>query len=178
MQAFKNQALETKHTDKHPIDLTTEVLATFPNGGKVVVYNAIDRSTADFCRILSCARFFAKQGKQVVMPPKLDVPYKNPAYEIIFGTLRGTPYYGKCPDLLVNGVWYEHEGFSGEKPKRSFRNMCYHGLRQCDRLILENCVLTFGFMYRSLLGRIKRGEKIKEVWVHSQNDMHLLYKAE
>jgi len=170
--------LETKRAERHSIDLTTEVMATFPNGGQVVVYNAIDRTTEDFRRILSCAKHFAKQGKHVVMPPKLDVPYKNPAYDQIFGTLRGTPYYGKCPDLLVDGAWYEHEGFLGEKPKRSFRNMCYHGLRQCDRLILENCGLTFGFMYRSLLGRIERGEKIKEVWVHSEKNMHLLYKAE
>jgi hypothetical protein len=153
-------------------------MAAFPNGGRVVVYNAIDRTTEDFRRILSCAKHFAKQGKQVVMPPKLDVPYKNPAYDRIFGSLRGTIYYGKCPDLQVDGVWYEHEGFLGEKPKRSFRNMCYHGFRQCDRLILENCGLTFGFMYRSLLGRIARGEKIKEVWVRSENDMQLLYKAE
>ena len=171
-------ALETKRADRHPIDLTTEVMAAFPNGGCVVVYNAIDRTTEDFRRILICAKHFAQQGKHVVMPPKLDVPYKNPAYDKIFGSLRGTPYYGKCPDLQVDGEWYEHEGFLGEKPKRSFRNMCYHGLRQCDRLILENCGLTFGFMYRSLLGRIARGEKIKEVWVRSENDIQLLYKAE
>ena len=52
------------------------------------------------------------------MTPKLSVPYKDPAYDMIYGTLKGTPYYGKCPDLLVHGIWYEHEGFCGEKPKR------------------------------------------------------------
>ena len=67
-------------------------MATFPNGGKVVVYNAIDRNTGDFQRILSCAKYFAQQGKQVVMPPKMDVPYKNSAYDRIYGSLRGTPY--------------------------------------------------------------------------------------
>ena len=170
--------METERIDKHHIDLSKEVLVDFRNGGRVVVYNAIDRNTNDFRRVLNCAMFFARQGKHVVMPPKLDVTYKNPTYDQIFGSLRGTPYYGKCPDLLVDGVWYEHEGFSGEKPKRSFRNMCYHGLRQSDRLILENCGLTLGYMYRSLLGRIDRGEKIKEVWVHSEQEMHLLYKAE
>ena len=155
-----------------------ETLVVFPNGGSVKVHNVIDRTTADYVRILSCALFFAKQGKQVVLTPKVDVPYKNPAYDIIYGSLRGTQYYGKCPDLLVDGVWYEHEGFSGEKPKRSFRNMCYHGLKQCDRLILEDCGLTFGFMYRSLLGRIDRKEKIKEVWIHYEREIQLLYKAE
>lgn len=170
--------MKTKSVDKHQIDLITEAMASFPNGGKVVVYNAIDRNTGDFQRILRCAKYFAQQGKQVVMPPKLDVPYKNPAYDQIFGTLRGTPYYGKCPDLIIDNVWFEHEGFSGDKPQRSFRNMCYHGLKQCDRLILEDCGLTFGYMYRSLLGRLERKEKIKEVWIHSEQEMRLLYKAE
>ena len=170
--------MKTENADRHQVDLTTEVMANFPNGGKVVVYNAIDRTTEDFRRIMSCANKFAQQGKTVMMTPKLNVPYKNPAYDMIYGTLKGTPYYGKCPDLLINGVWYEHEGFSGEKPQRSFRNMCYHGLKQCDRLVLEDCGLTFGYMYRSLLGRLDRNEKIKEVWIHSEQEMRLLYKAE
>lgn len=170
--------MKTKNTERHQVDLTTEVVASFPNGGRVEVYNAIDRGTADFHRILSCAKYFAQQGKQVVMPPKMDVPYKNPAYDQIYASLRGTPYYGKCPDLIVDGVWYEHEGFSGDNPKRSFRNMCFHGLRQCDRLILEDCGLTFGFMYRSLLGRLDRDEKIKEVWIHNEQGLQLLFKAE
>ena len=163
---------------RHPVDLSTEVLAIYENGGSLTVYNSIDRTTGDFHRIRCCAEFFAKQGKTVVMTPKLNVTYKNPAYDMIYGTLKGTPYYGKCPDLLVDGLWYEHEGFCGEKPKRSFRNMCYHGLKQCNRLILEDCGLTFGFMYRSLLGRIDRKEKIKEVWIHQEQEMQLLYKAE
>ena len=40
------------------------------------------------------------------MSPKLDVPYENPAYDKIFGSLRGTPYYGKCPDLQE--VWVRY----------------------------------------------------------------------
>lgn len=163
---------------RHPIDLSTVVLAMYENDGSLTVYNSIDRTTGDFHRIRCCAEFFAKQGKTVIMTPKLNVTYKNPAYDMIYGTLKGTPYYGKCPDLLIDEVWYEHEGFSGENPKRSFRNMCYHGLKQCDRLILEDCGLTFGFMYRSLLGRIDRKEKIKEVWIHTEQEMQLLYIAE
>ena len=176
MPTFKNQALETKNAGRHPIDLTTKVLVTFPNGGKVVVYNTIDRTTEDFRRILSCAKFFAQQGGQVVMPPKLDVPYKNPAYDMIFGTLRGTQYYGKCPDLQVDGVWYEHEGFSGEKPKRSFRNMCNHGLKQSDRIIIEDCGLTDRQMRKSLTERIKKGTPVEELWIRTTEGLRLYYK--
>ena len=160
--------METKNAGRHPIDLTTEVLVTFPNGGKVVVYNTIERNTEDFHRILSCAKFLAQQGRQVVMPPKLDVPYKNPAYDMIFGSLRGTQYYGKCPDLQVDGVWYEHEGFSSVNPKTNFSNMCRRGFRQSDRIIIERCVLTDGYMLRSIEGQMKSGIRISELWVHSK----------
>jgi hypothetical protein len=170
--------LETKHADRHSIDLTTEVVATFPNGGRVVVYNAIDRTTGDFRRILSCAKHFAKQGKRVVMPPKLDVPYKNPAYDKIFGTLRGTPYYGKCPDLQVDGVWYEHEGFTGQNPKSSFKNMCNHGSKQSARIIVDYCGLTDGYMLRSIASRIVVGIDLQEVWVRHGDRIRLLYKTE
>lgn len=147
-----------------------------PNGGNVVVYNAIDRSTEDFRRILSCAKFFAEQGRQVVMPPKLDVPYKNPAYDVIYDSLMGTAYYGKCPDLRVDGVWYEHEGFSGQKPKSSFRNMCNHGFKQSDRIIIEDCGLTDRQMRKSLAERIKNGTMVKELWIRTSIGFRLFFK--
>lgn len=163
---------------RHPIDLSTEVLSRYPNGGTLTVYNSIDRSTGDFHRILRCAEFFARQGKTVVMTPKLDVPYKNPAYDMVYGSLRGTPYYGKCPDLLVDGVWYEHEGFCGNNPKRSFRNMCNHGFKQSSRIIIEDCGLTDGYMLRSVGGRQKAGVGISEVWIRRGDDYQVLFKTE
>jgi hypothetical protein len=169
-------ALETKHADRHPIVLTTEVMETFPNGGRVVVYNAIDRTTEDFRRILSCAIFFAKQGKQVVMPPKLDVPFKNPAYEKIFGSLRGTPYYGKCPDLLVDGVWYEHEGFASVNPKSNFSNMLHRGLSQSERIIIEKCSLSERIMRKSIRDRLASGMRIKEIWIRDEGGVTLFFK--
>lgn len=168
--------MKTEYFEGHPIDLSTEEVVTYPNGGMVVVYNAIDRKTEDYKRILSCATFFAQHGKQVVMLPKLDVPYKNPIYDRIFGTLRGTPYYGKCPDMTVDGVWYEHEGFTGQHPKSSFRNMCNHGFKQSDRIIIEDCGLTDRQMRKSLAERIKKGTLIEELWIRNISGLRLFYK--
>lgn len=162
--------------NRHPIDLTTEVLAMYENGGSLTVYNSIDRTTGDFHRIRCCADFFDKQGKTVVMTPKLNVTYKNPAYDMIYGTLKGTPYYGKCPDLLVDGFWYEHEGFCGENPKRSFRNMCNHGFKQSNRIIIEDCGLTDRQMRKSLAERIKNGIYVEELWIHRNNSCRLFFK--
>ena len=161
---------------RHPIDLSTEVLAMYENGGSLTVYNSIDHTTGDFHRIRCCAEFFAKQGKTVVMTPKQNVTYKNPAYDMIYGTLKGTPYYGKCPDLSVDGIWYEHEGFCGEKPKRSFRNMCNHGFKQSNRIIIEDCGLTDRQMRKSLAERIKNGIFVQELWIHRDNSYHLFFK--
>ena len=134
----------------------------------------IDLST----RILRCAEFFARQGKTVVMTPKLDVPYKNPAYDMVYGSLRGTPYYGKCPDLLVDGVWYEHEGYSNVNPKTNFSNMMKRGLRQSNRVIMEDCGLTDGYMKRNVLVRISENQRIREVLVRKGDEIRVIFKAE
>ena len=163
---------------RHPIDLSTEVLSRYPNGGTLTVYNSIDRSTGDYHRIRCCAEYFARQGKTVVMTPKLDVPYKNPAYDMIYGSLKGTPYYGKCPDLQVDGVWYEHEGYSIVNPKTNFSNMMKRGLRQSNRVILEDCGLTDGYMKRNVLVRLSENQVIKEVLVRKGNEIRVIFKAE
>ena len=72
------------------------------------------------------------------------------------GTLRGTPYYGKCPDLIVDGVWYEHEAFTKPNPKSNFSNMLRRGLSQSDRIIINKkwgtlpdspqlCIMNYAF---------------------------------
>lgn len=165
-------------TKKHTTDLSIDEFARFENNGKILVYNAIDRTTADFQRILDCAVWFAQRGKTVVMTPKMDVPYKNPEYDIIYGSLKGTAYYGKCPDFMVDGFWYEHEGYSGKNPQRSFRNMCNHGSKQSNRIIVEDCGLTDGYMLRSIASRITVGIDIQELWVKRGTKLRPLYKTE
>ena len=110
------------------------------------------------------------------MPPKLDVPYKNPAYEIIFGTLRRTPYYGKCPDLLVDEVWYEHEGYTKVNPKSNFSNMLHRGLSQSERIIIEKCSLSERIMRKSIRNPIISGICIKEIWIHDGEEITLFFK--
>ena len=112
----------------------------------------------------------------MVMPPKLDVPYKNPAYEKIFGSLRGTPYYGKCPDLLVDGVWYEHEGFASVNPKSNFSNMLHRGLSQSERIIIEKCSLSERIMRKSIRDRLASGVRIKEIWIRDEGVLTLFFK--
>ena len=56
--------------------------------------------------------------------------------------------------------------------------MMRDGLIQCDRLIIEDRPeLTERFMLRSIIGRVKRGEAIKELWLSDKDGtIKLLYK--
>ena len=89
-----------------------------------------------------------------------------------------TPYYGKCPDLLVDGVWYEHEGYSNVNPKTNFSNMMKRGLRQSNRVIVEDCGLTDGYMKRNVLVRISENQRIREVLVRKGDEIRVIFKAE
>jgi len=148
----------------------------YPNGGKVQVHQLVNPQDSDYNKLEQVADFFAKKGKDVKMTPKMSRPQKF-VYQNIYHSLMGTKYEGKCPDLLIDGKWYEHEGFTSNNPKNAFRNMMYDGLLQSNRLIIDRPNLTERYMRRSIIGRVNRGEDIEEVWLREQDGkMSLLYK--
>lgn len=125
--------------------------------GTVTIHTLINRNDSDFNKLNEIATFFAReQGAEVILTPKMSRPPKF-QYECVYGSLVGTKYEGKCPDLCINGVWYEHEGFISSNPKTAFRNMMNHGLKQSDHLIIDNPGLTDAYMKRIIRQRIKDG---------------------
>ena len=145
--------------------------------GTVTIHKLINRDDSDFNKLNEIATFFAKeQGADVILTPKMSRPPKF-QYECIYGSLIGTKYEGKCPDFCINGIWYEHEGFTSANPKRAFSNMMNHGLKQSSRLIIDKPDLTDGFMIRSFYGRINKGAVIDEVWIREQDgNIRLLFR--
>ena len=80
-----------------------------------------------------------------------------------------TEYKWKCPDLRIDGKWYEHEGFVSTNHKNALSNMLNDGLRQSDRLIIDETELTEGYIKKILWFRInKEGQDIEEVWIRSK----------
>jgi len=159
-------------------------LKKYANGGKIEVYQQIDRKTSDFRRIYACCKYFAKQGKKVLITPAFLVDtIGNPEYEAIYASLRGTPYWGKCPDFCVDGVWYEHEGYDVEKDltdkkKRvlTFGNMIHRGMLQSERIIVEDCGVTERYIRRNIYNRIHcEKQNIKEVYMRVADGLKLLY---
>ena len=151
------------------------IVATFENGGWVAVHEHVSEQESDYQKLMTIALFFAKRGKQVTLTPKLT-RFPKFEYARIYGSLIGTKYEGKCPDMLIDSKWYEHEGFTSDKPKNAFRNMLTHGLKQASRLIIEAPELTEAYMKRVIRQRIKEGQEITEIWISNKECLSLLYK--
>ena len=151
------------------------VVAVFANGGEVRIHKNVSEHDSDYPKLFTVGLFFAQQGKKVTLTPKLTRS-ANFEYANIYGSLIGTKYEGKCPDMLIDGEWYEHEGFTSDNPKNAFRNMLTHGLKQASKLIIEAPDLTDAYMKRVIRQRIKDGHEITEIWIVNNGQLSVLYK--
>lgn len=146
------------------------------NKGSIRIHKEIDRNSTDFNNILGSAYFFANKGSKVSITPQLSRSSQFD-YDSIYGSLRGTAFDGKCPDLKVDDLWYEHEGFVSTNPKNAFRNMMKNGLEQSNRIIINDPGLTEAYIKRSIWKRINQdGQDILEVWLKRDKELINIYK--
>jgi hypothetical protein len=135
---------------------------------------------SDHNDLFAVARFWAKQGCEV----KITTPvhFKDAKYTAVFGTLFGTLYERKCPDLIVDGICYEYERYEPPFRKRKVANMISHGSRQSSRIIINNnkgC--SDRFIRRNIYERIADKNfkyDIEEVWVYEKGQVRLLFKKQ
>lgn len=114
--------------------------------GSVTIPKYVNSSDNDYKKLIQVAEFFAlEKGENVLLAPKMKRPPEF-EYSKYYKSLIGTKYDGKCPDLRVGEIWYEHEGFISNNPKNAFRNMLKDGLLQSNRLIIDKPNLTERFM--------------------------------
>ena len=159
-------------------------LKKYENGGKIEVFQTVDQTTSDFKKIYACCDYFAKQGAKTLITPRYNVTTVNTEYEIVYASLKGTEYWGRCPDFCVNGVWYEHEGYDDTKDlsnlhKRgdTFSKMMGRGLKQSDRIILEDCGVTPNYIKRNIYNRVNfENQNISEVYIRTSDGLELVYK--
>ena len=156
----------------------------YENGGKIDVYTLVDTSASDYKKVFACCEYFAAQGAQVIIYPRFGETVGNRMYEKIFASLENTPFWGKCPDFTVNDAWYEHEGFdvskdlSAQKKQLStFCNMLGRGVKQSDRIIVEDCFVSRFSARRAIYQRIHHEhQNISEVYIRTGVGLELLYK--
>lgn len=155
----------------------SNVIKTYKNGGSIISSNLIKTNTDDYKKVYTCCRHFAKQGKVTEILPRISVPFKDKNYKTLFKSLEGTPYYGKCPDLKVGNVFYEHEGFTSEK--HALSNMLRRGLKQSSRVIIDDDGSTLNHINKLINFRKKEGIVIDEVWIiKKDNTLVMVYKDE
>lgn len=154
-------------------DTNIIILKKFRNGGSLSEYTIVNRNATDYKQLKTVGRLFAQNGHSVTILP--TVHYKDILYKEIFGSLIGTIYERKCPDLLIDGLFYEYESYSKPWKIRKISKMISHGSEQSNRLIINN---TKGCTYRYIINNIIRRlhDKsfkldIKEVWVYEKGSI-------
>ena len=142
---------------------------------------------SDYKKVLACCEYFAQQcAAHAIIFPRFSETIGNPLYHQIFASLEGTQYWGKCPDFTIDGAWYEHEGYdttkdlnSLKKIKLTFFNMVTRGIKQSDRIILEDCHAGRNYARRNIFKRVHlEKQNIIEVYIRTDIGLELLYKKE
>ncbi len=141
--------------------------------GTVAVHQNVTETNSDYKNVKIAANHFAKEGSEVIMHPKFD-SIKNEDYQKIYASLKGTPYWGKCPDLWIEGKWYEHEGFVSEKGQ--YERMLKRGLKQSARVVMEKTEQTDRHLRKLIKFRINEGQKIDEIWIKDKDNLTIFYK--
>lgn len=159
-------------------DIETELFSlikSFAGGGKIFLMKGIDKNKPDYNSILTVAKLFAQEGHEVKILTSCH--YKSPEYNIVFGNLFGTKYERKCPDLLIDGKFYEYEGFEKPWNRRKIKNMLAHGLLQANCIIIDNTKGAADRIIRkAIMARLRIGTIIDEVWLYEKGNKRLFFR--
>ena len=143
--------------------MTPTIIKRYNNGGTIEIYKGFKHRGDDYERIYTCCKHFAKQGKRAIIMPSIN--YKDPIYQVLYKDLIGTQYERKCPDICVDGVFYEHEGFCSSNHKKAFLNMMKRGTKQSSRIIIEDCGITERYVKRWCVNIVVSDKHIEELLV-------------
>jgi hypothetical protein len=137
------------------------IVKVYKNGGKVIESNLVNKVADDYKSLLKIANQFAKESKMVELLPK--VHYKDSLYKELF---KGA-FERKCPDLKIDGSFYEFESYIGDWNKNKISNMLNKGLKQSDKVIIDiiGGYAKDDYIKRIALDMIKHKVKVSEIWV-------------
>lgn len=146
----------------------------FESTGQIWAVDGIDTSKPDAHDIMSIAECFARMGCIVKIPR--PVHFKSNLYNEYFGGLKGTKYEKKCPDLCIDGKYYEYESYVRPWNKRKLSNMLSDGLRQSDRIIIDNRDgASIRQIIRAINNRLHVNAPISEVWIYDGDSVFDIY---
>ncbi|MDR1023484.1 MAG: hypothetical protein LBL94_09490 [Prevotellaceae bacterium] len=149
----------------------------FSNGGRIEMMDGYTRKS-DHKDLIAIAQDLAKQGKIVQITTNSH--FKSEAYKRVFGALVGTAYENKCPDLIIDGVFYEYESYCPPFKRVKISNMISKGLKQSSRIIINNNKgASHRRIRRNIFNRtVVEKQNIDEVWAYEKGKTYLLYKKQ
>ncbi len=168
-----NKAIEKEVQQQEPVKV---LLKEFKNGGRLSEYSNIPRDKSDYKALRTIGRLFASNGSDACLTPR--VHFKDAKYREIYGSLVGTIYERKCPDLLIDGEFYEYEGFIRPWSKKKVGRMLSHGIDQSDKIIIDNTKgCSHRFIRKLIVARQKESKNpITEVWVYEKGNLTAVLK--
>jgi hypothetical protein len=151
----------------------------FPNGRRIEIMDRFVKKS-DYDDLLAIALFFAQQGKIVLIPT--EVHFKDAKYKQIFRNLIGTIYERKCPDLIIDGEFYEYESFIPPFNKKKVSHMLTQGTKQASRVIIKDHKdVEDRYILNNILKRLSDKTfkyDIDEIWLHENGEVRLIYKKQ
>jgi hypothetical protein len=150
------------------------ILKEFSNGGRIELIDGY-KKVSDYTDLKTIARDFAMKGHKVQITTSIH--YKDAQYKQVFGKLIGTKYERKCPDLIIDGKFYEYERYTPPFKNTKSSNMISKGIKQSSRVIINN---NKGAAHRGIKKNIhnriiNEKQDIDEVWVYEKGKSYLLY---
>ena len=153
------------------------VYKQYEKGGKVFIHKSINKKASDYKPLITIANIFAKEGKTVRLTPV--VHFKSNEYKEIYGVLIGTIYDRKCPDLEIDGIFYEFENYTPPFRKIKISHMLNSGFKQSSRIIINNSKgASDRYVKRLIYDRMDKNRSIDEVWLYEKGTLRRLFKKQ
>ena len=152
---------------------------SFTDKGSVYVMSGLDKNKPDYEDLLSIACILAENGKTVHILSPLH--YKDPTDNNVYGSLIGTEYYRKCPDLLIDGEFCEYESYERPFEMERIERMVARGSKQSSQIVID--VRDSSATKKVVYDRIKRliAQKtfkgiLSKVWIYNGSTVEIVYK--
>lgn len=155
-----------------------ELYKVYASQGCVLLMSGLEKTAHDYNDLISIACCFAQKGHTVKVLAKTH--YKDPIYQSVFGRLIGTPYYRKCPDLMIDGEYYEYESYDRPFSANKISHMIKRGAEQSNRIIIDNNKgASDRFIISMILKRMNDRsfrKEILELYVYEKGAIRLIYR--
>ncbi len=156
--------------DKARIDnrVTDTLLSDFIQRNGYAIHPAtLQDKGNDFAALVRAAKLLGEHEGNVYIMPKIS-HFDNDWYRYLY---RGMAKNNSCPDLLVNGVLWELEGYDKTTTKKQWSrvisSMLARGAKQSENIILDirGADITVESVRTMVMGRLSKSEKISRVMV-------------